>query len=148
LERHLVWNCYETLDREKSRDWFHPPFIGEGMVCNGYKSLNCTVLACCLNSGLIWDTSLDLVNVAKIWKMSQCVFLGVGGFYTLFHHITYLSTPTIWGLLMKSVGSPGSLPWLFSMKVIVRHFLINSHNVWLHSLSCYLRILRVLSAIS
>jgi hypothetical protein len=20
LERHLVWNCYETLDREKSRD--------------------------------------------------------------------------------------------------------------------------------
>jgi hypothetical protein len=43
VERHLVWSCYEIFDREKSRDWFHPPFIGESMVCSGYKGLNCSV---------------------------------------------------------------------------------------------------------
>jgi len=29
VERHLVWSWYEIFDREKSRDWFHPPLILE-----------------------------------------------------------------------------------------------------------------------
>ncbi len=105
VERHLVWSHYEIFDREKSRDWFHPPFIGQGMVCSGYKGLNCTVLASCLNSGPIQDMSLDLVNFAKTLKVTWCVFFGGGGaFYTLFHNITYLSIPI--------VGSCWSSQWV------------------------------------
>lgn len=85
VERHLVWSSYEIFDREKSRDWFHPPFIGESMVCSEYKGLNCTVLASCLNSGLIQDMSLDLVNVGKTWKATWCVFFGGGGGGTTAH---------------------------------------------------------------
>jgi hypothetical protein len=105
VERHLVWSCYEIFDREKSRDWFHLPFIWESMVCSGYKGLNCTLLVSCLNSGLILDMSLDLVNVAKTWKVNWCVIFGGGGaFCTLFHNITYLSTPI--------VGSCWSSQWV------------------------------------
>lgn len=57
-------------------------------------------------SRLIQDMSLlDLVNVAKTWKVTWCVFFGGGGaFCTLFGNITYLST--------SIVGSCWSSQWV------------------------------------
>jgi hypothetical protein len=42
---------------------------------------------------------------------------------------------------MKLVGSHGSLSLLFMTKVMVWHFVSNSHKLWLHSSMCYLKLL-------
>jgi len=85
----------------------------------------------------LWTDS-SLVNVAETWKVTWCVFFGGGGaFCTLFHNITYLSTPI--------VGSCWSSQWVVlaachSYSCWWLDTLYQLQKVWLHSLSCYLEI--------
>jgi hypothetical protein len=77
---------------------------------------------------LLLEMWQKLRNADFVWWFAQ-MFLGelLDTIYTYHHE------------LIKSLGSYGSLPLPFVMKVMVCHFMSTCHEIWLHSLSCYLK---------